>query len=77
MRLDPKIAELLAAEDAAAASREPTLAEQRAACAQTAIALGGAPVPDAQTRFFDTMTHGFLRWGAVVREAQDLIDWLA
>ncbi len=38
--------------------------------------LGAAGV-GGQTRVFDTMTHGFLRWGAVVSQAQDLIDWLA
>ncbi len=32
---------------------------------------------EAATRVYPTMTHGFLRWGAIVREAGDVIAWLA
>ena len=37
--------------------------------------LAGARVGVA-TRVYPTMTHGFLRWGGIVREAGDLIAWL-
>jgi acetyl esterase len=33
----------------------------------------GVPV---QERTFDGMVHGFLRWGGVVDDTRELIDWL-
>lgn len=37
--------------------------------------LQGAGV-EVSARTYPTMTHGFLRWGGIVREAGDLIAWL-
>ena len=40
-----------------------------------AAALGSAGVP-ARTRVSPAMTHGFLRWGGIVDEADAVIGWL-
>jgi acetyl esterase len=34
-------------------------------------------IPGAETRVFDGMVHGFLRWGGVVDATHDMIRWLS
>jgi acetyl esterase len=34
-------------------------------------------LPDVQTRVYDGMVHGFLRWGGVVDATHDMIAWLS
>jgi acetyl esterase len=35
-----------------------------------------ARLPDAETRVYDGMVHGFLRWGGVVDDTRAMIGWL-
>lgn len=35
-----------------------------------------AGLPHAETRVYDGMVHGFIRWGGVVDATREMIDWL-
>ena len=35
-----------------------------------------ARLPHAETRVYDGMVHGFIRWGGVVDATREMIDWL-
>ena len=72
---DPDVAPLLAA-DWPASRRPASRSPSRTRCATTASHLARSASRTPQTRVFDGMVHGFLRWGGVVDATRDMIAWL-